>query len=80
MSPRPLSAAERRLVRGKLEVRAVADVRLGISDTVVPAGSVGFVLWASLRRPDLGWSVYWPSLRRDGACDPALLEPTGRRG
>lgn len=80
-----LSAVERRIVKDSLEVRAIRDSRMGISDRVVPAGSIGYVLAARLeagRRV-----VFWPSIPRAEKTDwrtgdhPAAdLEPTGNRG
>lgn len=79
-----LSAADRRRIRGCLEVRALVPSRMGTGDRLVSAGSVGYV---EGRAPSGHWLVFWPFIAREyagdwrsGSHDPLELEPTGRRG
>jgi hypothetical protein len=80
-----LSKADRRTVRGCLEVRARVPSRMGSSDFFVPPGTVGFVLTVNPRTRD--WLVYWTGMPsrhvgdcRTGSHSPSELEPTGSRG
>lgn len=86
---RPLPARFRSSVVGRLEVIALCDSRRGLSDSLVPAGMVGYVvgvygIFAAGPRPvpagGRPWLVFWPALRESSSHPRADLRPTGRRG
>ena len=77
---------EAKQIHGKLEVKAVRDSRMGNSDTVIPAGSIGYASYAGSHSPDRS-VVFWPFSAREhkgdwrtGVHDKSDLQPTGRRG
>lgn len=70
-------------IKGCLEVVAAVDSRMGISDRVIPAGTVGYV---TASRGDK-WVVHWPFIEktykgdwRTGSHPKSDLKPTGNRG
>lgn len=77
-------------IKGKLEVEANKDSRMGVSDRHVPKGSIGYVSGTG----GLGgkgdpnrWIVHWPDISKDGKTDQREgvhdkndLTPTGKRG
>lgn len=76
---------ERKLIRGTLEVRAVVDSQMGISDDYVPKDTIGYV--QGHRIEDQTYVIFWPTLERKyrgdwrmGSHSCADVAPTGRRG
>lgn len=77
--------SELKQIKGCLEVRAKVNSRMGASDTIIPAGTVGYV--TSSRPGSDQYVVFWPTIKRRHAGDwrsgvhtKGDMEPTGNRG
>ena len=72
-----LSQSDIRIVRGCLIVRTKMDTQLGLSDTMIPANTIGYVLGSSNDTR----LVYWPHIKTKphGVVLNAALEITGRQ-
>jgi hypothetical protein len=78
-----MNKADKKTVKGALEVRAKVDTNMGMSDYVIPKGTLGYILTARGRK----CLVYWTNLKsrykgdhRTGSHSLDDLEPTGNRG
>lgn len=75
IDPHTIPAAYRRFARGSLIVEAGPNCQLGISDTVIPEGSIGFVQGAL----NDTYAVHWPWLNKHGVVKKANVTAKGRQ-
>jgi hypothetical protein len=75
-------------IKGSLEVEATIDTQLGLSDTLIAAGSIGYVLAGHYGDDYSKWLIIWPWIQSDdentygeiGSHNKSDLALTGRRG
>jgi hypothetical protein len=79
-----MNKSDKKIVKGALEVKARVPTKMGLSDFVVPAGTLGYVIASRGKSHCL---IYWTGLTRQykgdhrtGDHSMADLEPTGNRG
>jgi hypothetical protein len=69
---------QRDIVKGHLEVKVIQATNLGLSDKLIPVGSIGYVLGRHPTAPE--YLVYFPSTKEHGSIQKVDVIPTGQRG
>jgi hypothetical protein len=79
-----LTKSDLKAIKGRLQVRAKVDTRRGLSEDVVVAGTLGWVM--GHRVSDQTYIILWDrprSYSSDNRCSShpvGVVEPTGQRG